>query len=126
MTGTQRPKHLDLRVIRLPVTGVASILHRLSGLLLVLVTPVLIALLARSLEDPAGFEATRELLTSAPARAALVLLAWALGHHLFAGIRYLLLDLDIGIERPAARAGAWLVNGGGVVVALLALWGVLA
>lgn len=125
MTGTERPKHLDLRVIRLPVTGVASILHRLSGLLLVLATPALIALLARSLEGPAGFEATRQLLNSAPAGVVLVLLAWALGHHLLAGIRFLLLDVDVGVERPAARASAWLVSGGGIVIALLALWGVL-
>ncbi len=126
MTGTPRPKHLDLRVIRLPVTGVASILHRLSGLLLVLATPILIGLLALSLESPAGFDAARALLGSTPAGAVLVLLGWALGHHLFAGIRYLLLDIDIGVERTAARGGAWFVTGGGVAVGLLTLWGVLA
>jgi len=34
---------------------------------------------------------------------------WALAHHLLAGIRYLLLDLDLGVDRAAARRSAWIV-----------------
>jgi succinate dehydrogenase / fumarate reductase cytochrome b subunit len=36
----------------------------------------------------------------------LLVLAWSLLHHLFAGIRYLLLDLGLGLDRLAARRSA--------------------
>ena len=48
-----------------------------------------------------------------------LVLAWALLHHLLAGIRFLLLDLEIGIEREQARVSAWLVNIGAPLVVLL-------
>jgi succinate dehydrogenase / fumarate reductase, cytochrome b subunit len=49
-----------------------------------------------------------------------ILLTWALTHHLLAGIRHLLSDIDIGSQLPASRRSAWIANLGGVVVALLA------
>jgi len=39
---------------------------------------------------------------------------------LLAGIRHLLSDIDIGSHLPAARRSGWIVNLGGVAVALLA------
>ena len=49
-----------------------------------------------------------------------IVLAWALAHHMLAGTRHLLSDIDIGSQLPAARRSAWIVNLGGVGVALLA------
>lgn len=125
MARSPRPRNLDLWTIRFPVPAVLSILHRGSGLLLVLAIPWLAWLLERSVSSPAGFRAVAGHLASAPARVALVLITWALAHHLFAGIRYLLIDLDIGVERGRARASAWVVNVAGVVVLVLAAgrWG---
>lgn len=40
----------------------------------------------------------------------MTVLAWALGHHLMAGIRFLLTDIDVGTELSAARKTAWFVN----------------
>ena len=120
MARSPRPRNLDLRTVHFPVPAVLSILHRGSGLLLVLAVPWLAWLLERSVSGPAGFRTVTEHLASAPARVVLVLLAWALAHHLFAGIRYLFIDLDIGVERARARASAWVVNGAGVVAGLLA------
>jgi succinate dehydrogenase / fumarate reductase cytochrome b subunit len=105
----QRPVHLNLLVIRLPVTGVVSILHRVTGVLLVLAFPVFLYLLHLSLRDADGFAEARAFLGSTPGR----LLSWlALGltaQHFFSGLRHLLLDVDVGIGKPAARLGAWLV-----------------
>ena len=50
-----------------------------------------------------------------------VLMIWALTHHLLAGVRHLLSDIDVGSHLPAARASAWLVNGCAALVALLSL-----
>jgi succinate dehydrogenase / fumarate reductase cytochrome b subunit len=44
-----------------------------------------------------------------------VLLMWSLSHHLLAGIRHLLLDVEIGLEKSSARASAWLVNLGAIL-----------
>jgi succinate dehydrogenase / fumarate reductase cytochrome b subunit len=121
MARDPRPRNLDLGTVHFPVPAVLSILHRGSGVLLVLAIPWLAWLLERSASSPAGFRAVSEHLAGAPARVLLVLLAWALAHHLFAGIRYLLIDVDVGVDRPRARASAWLVNAAGVAVGLLAV-----
>jgi len=115
-----RPRFLNLLQIRLPVTAVASILHRLSGVLLVLLTPVLVHLLDLSLNDPDRFRALAGFLAASPARFLLLVAAWALAYHLLAGLRFLGLDLGVGESRLAARRSAWLALGTGVLLALLA------
>lgn len=120
----KRPVHLNLFVIRLPVTGVVSILHRLTGVLLVLAFPVFLLLLQQSLRDPAGFAEARELFRSPMGRILSLLALWLTAQHFFSGIRHLLLDLDIGIERSRTRIGAWLVFvASGVTV--LVVWGLV-
>jgi succinate dehydrogenase / fumarate reductase cytochrome b subunit len=52
-------------------------------------------------------------------RLLLLILAWALLHHLFAGIRHLALDLNLGLEREAARRSAQVVIGGALAVLVL-------
>ncbi len=115
----KRPVHLNLFVIRLPVTGVVSILHRLTGVLLVLAFPVFLYLLQQSLRDPAGFAEVREFLRSPVGRAFSLLATWLVAQHFYSGIRHLLLDMDIGIERSRARLGAWLVLAASGVTVLL-------
>ena len=51
----QRPKHLNLFQIRLPLPGVISILHRISGAGLFLMLPFLLYLLHQSLGTPDTF-----------------------------------------------------------------------
>jgi succinate dehydrogenase / fumarate reductase cytochrome b subunit len=51
-------------------------------------------------------------------------LAWALLHHLLAGIRYLALDLDVGVDKATERTTAWLVLVGAPLAALLLMAGV--
>ena len=40
MNPVRRPKHLNLLVIRLPLPGVLSILHRVSGVILLAALPL--------------------------------------------------------------------------------------
>ena len=95
--------------IRLPVAGVMSIIHRVTGVLMILATPILIYLLDLSLQGDAGFVAAVDLLRSMPGQILLLGLLWAVLHHLFAGIRYLLIDIDIGVDKPRYRQTAWAV-----------------
>jgi succinate dehydrogenase / fumarate reductase cytochrome b subunit len=114
-----RPVFLDLLRIRLPVAGVLSIGHRISGVLLALSIPLMIYLLDTSVSGPEGFERVRAVLSGWPFAVFLFLFLWALLHHLLAGLRYLLLDVHIGLSRPWFRRTAWVVLVAAPVLALL-------
>jgi succinate dehydrogenase / fumarate reductase cytochrome b subunit len=111
------PVFLNLFRIRLPVGAITSIAHRISGLLLFLSFPLLVYWLDLSLRDPAGYQRALDWLQCGWVRLTSVVIVWSLLHHLFAGLRFLLLDSGIGLERPVARRSAWVVN----VLALLLL-----
>ena len=49
-----------------------------------------------------------------------MILVWALAHPVLAGIRHVLMDIEIGSSLRMARRSVWAVNLGGVAVALLA------
>ena len=122
---SQRPVFLTLWRIRLPLPGVVSIVHRISGAALILALPFGIWLLGLSLSGPEGFAAARESLGFTEVRVLLVLLLLGLFHHLFAGIRFLLLDLHWGQPLSQARRTAWMVLAaaqGGGLWALGRLW----
>lgn len=116
---------LNLAQIGMPVGAVTSILHRISGVLLALAIPVVAWVLARSLEGGNGYADVAGWLGRPVVKLAAILWIWALAHHLLAGIRHMLTDIDVGSRLRGARRSAWTVNVGGVVVALLtagALW----
>jgi succinate dehydrogenase / fumarate reductase, cytochrome b subunit len=119
-----RPVFLSLARLHYPVTAVASFAHRVSGVLMVLALPVLIYLLSASLASEQSFREVAALMASLPAKLVATVLVWALAHHMLAGFRYLLIDLDIGVDLRPARTGAWLVTLGAPAVALIFLWGV--
>ena len=120
-TRRSPPVYLNLFRIRFPVGAVTSIGHRLSGVLLFLAFPALIWLLDLSLRDADGYRQALDLLQSTPLKLASVPVAWSLLHHLFSGIRFLLIDIETGVQLKTARASAWLVN----VAALVATLGYL-
>ncbi len=104
-----RPFFLNLVKIRLPVTGFVSIFHRISGLLLFLSIPFSVFLLDISLQGASGFERAADILTQPLIQFASLILLWSIIHHFIAGIRFLLTDFDIGLEKKQATQFAWLV-----------------
>ena len=109
-SAKKRPKHLDLMKIRLPLPGVVSILHRISGIALFLIgIPFLLWVLNCSLASQAGFDSWRDTFTRPIVKLILIGFLWAYLHHFFAGIRFLALDVHKGISLPAARASSKLV-----------------
>ncbi len=103
---TTRPVFLDLWRIKLPATGYVSIFHRISGVLMVASIPVAAFLFDQAVSGPEGFAYAVAFFDHWLVRLALVALAWSLLHHLFAGIRYLLLDLHLGLDRESSRRSA--------------------
>lgn len=121
-TQDSRPKFLNLLQIRLPVGAVASIAHRISGVLLFLSLPFAAYLLELSLQGESGFARVATVLDHGLIKIATVLLAWAIAHHLLAGVRFLLLDLEIGLNKASARRMAWLANLLAPLFAIALLW----
>jgi succinate dehydrogenase / fumarate reductase, cytochrome b subunit len=104
-----RPKFLNLFEIRLPLAGWASILHRISGAGLFVMLPGLIYLLGLSLGTPEDFENFKALLGHPLVKLVLFGLMWAFLHHFCMGVRVLLIDMHIGVEKAQARASAVVV-----------------
>lgn len=102
------PVDLGIFHSRLPVGALVSILHRISGIVLVLVFPFAYYGFQRSLE-PQGFVEIISRLESIPLRLVVLVIVGVFALHFFAGIRHLLLDMDIGIELRHARIGAFTV-----------------
>ncbi|MCM2252817.1 MAG: succinate dehydrogenase, cytochrome b556 subunit [Ramlibacter sp.] len=123
---TTAPRFLDLRKIRFPVGALASIGHRVSGVLLLVCLPLLAWALERSLRSPADYDALAALLRSPWVALPAILPLWALAHHLLAGIRHLLMDIGVGATLSQARASARLVIALAFAVAALALIGWIA
>lgn len=118
-----RPKHLNLLQIRLPVPGVVSIMHRISGAALFLMLPFLLYLLQSSLQSPDSYVLFRQALSNPLVKLILIGLLWAFMHHFCAGIRYLVLDLHIGTALPAARASSFIVLGASLgLTAIFGAW----
>lgn len=122
ITKQKRPKFLNLLRIHLPVTGVNSFAHRVSGFLLFLSIPVLIAAFNLSLRDQAGFDKLILCVQSGIFKLVLSILAWAIAHHLLAGIRFLLAELDLGTSLKASRTLAWVVNISGIILFIFAIY----
>lgn len=118
----ERPKHLDLRVIKQPLPAIASILHRISGAGLFIMLPFLIYLLDLSLDSPLGFAMFQSVVAHPLAKLVLLGLLWAFLHHFCMGIRILLLDLNMGTDLKPARASAKAVLA--ISLALTAILGV--
>ena len=103
------PKFLNLLQIRFPIGAIASIGHRVSGVLLLIALPLLTDILDRSLRNEADFVSLRAALSSPWVVLALSLSAWAITHHILAGIRHLLMDVGIGSRLQQARLSARVV-----------------
>lgn len=112
---------------RLPASGIVSILHRVSGAVLFLLLPVLLWVLDLSLSSEVSFARLSEMVGQWWVKVLLIALIWGFMHHLVAGVRYLLLDLHVGIDKVSANTSAKIVFGVSgllTLVAALRLFGV--
>jgi succinate dehydrogenase / fumarate reductase cytochrome b subunit len=120
MATARRPVFFNLLRIQLPVGALTSITHRITGLILVSGLPLGAYVLDLSLRSAEGYSRVVAIFHALPARIAAVALAWALAHHMLAGVRHLLSDVDVGSGLSASRRSAWCVNVAGLAVAAFA------
>lgn len=119
-----RPFYLNLLKIKLPVPGMVSIFHRITGVLMFLALPFAVYLFDLSLQGESGFEQVVELLRLPYIQFLSLVLTWSLLHHLFAGIRFLLIDFDVAVDKRPSQITAWLVFVAEIVAMGLILLGI--
>jgi succinate dehydrogenase / fumarate reductase cytochrome b subunit len=119
----QRPKYYDLNLAHLPPPGLVSIFHRVSGALLFFpAIPALLYLMQSTLGTEAGWLHWKEFLSQPAVKVILLAFVWLYAHHFFAGIRFLLLDMHLGVAKEPSRASAKLVFALGAVATVLIAW----
>jgi len=115
-----RPKYYDLNLLNLPMPGLVSIFHRITGVAMFLfLIPLTLIILQTTLQSEAGFAAWQGYFNNLLVKLILMGFVWAFMHHLFAGIRYLLLDLHIGVNKEPAQASAKVVLIAGLVATVI-------
>jgi succinate dehydrogenase / fumarate reductase cytochrome b subunit len=90
----------------MPLAAYISILHRISGFVIFLMLPVLLYLLDQSLLSEDTYMYLKGFLEPWYAKVVLLGLSWAYLHHFCAGIRHLVMDLHIGLDKDSARRSA--------------------
>ena len=108
--NSKRPVNLDLRTIKLPVTALTSIAHRISGIILFISIAGLLWMLDVSLSSESGFEQVQSVLQN-------------LLYHLVAGIRHLVMDAGVGEGLESGKRGSQIVIVVSVIlIVLLGVW----
>ena len=118
-----RPVNLDLGSLKFPPMAISSILHRISGIVLFLLLPVMMYFLAESLHSNASFDQLQVVLAKFYNKFLLWAFATALIYHVLAGIRHIIMDMGFGEQLAVARRSSITVIVLGVVAAIiLGIW----
>jgi succinate dehydrogenase / fumarate reductase cytochrome b subunit len=118
-----RPKYYDLNLAHLPPPGLVSILHRVTGLALFFpVLPLLLYAMQQTLASEAGWAHWKDVLSRPGVKLILLVALWFYAHHFWAGIRYLLLDLHLGIGKAPSKTSAVVVLVLGLLTVAIAGW----
>src|SRR5699024_1312421 len=115
-----RPVNLDIRTIKLPVAALASITHRIAGIVIFFSLPILLWMLDRSLASSASCDELLETMQTPLFKLMLCGIVAALIYHLLAGIKHLVLDLGWGYTLEQSQLATRILIGSAVVLILLA------
>ncbi|MBS0292195.1 MAG: succinate dehydrogenase, cytochrome b556 subunit [Proteobacteria bacterium] len=103
----------DIRTYRLPLAGMVSILHRVSGMLLFILLPFIIWLFDKSVSSEISFGSFTAAFTAGLGflpgwfiKLVVLVLIWAYLHHLAAGVRHLVLDVTHRTTKDFGRQSA--------------------
>jgi succinate dehydrogenase / fumarate reductase cytochrome b subunit len=107
--ANRRPRYLNLFRIKLPLPGVVSFLHRVSGALLFIAIPLLLAVFQLTLDSAEAFDKVKQGFGEPLAKIVLILLLWGFLHHFFSGLRFIAMDFHLGLELKKTRRNSFLV-----------------
>ncbi|MDC5703517.1 succinate dehydrogenase cytochrome b556 subunit [Vibrio europaeus] len=115
-----RPVNLDLQTVSFPITAIASILHRVSGVITFVAIGILLWLLSISLSSPVGYAQAVDLVDGFFVKFILWGILTALAYHIAGGIRHLLMDLGHFEELESGAMSAKVAFAAAAVLSLLA------
>ncbi|MBV4412355.1 succinate dehydrogenase cytochrome b556 subunit [Enterobacteriaceae bacterium YMB-R22] len=115
----QRPVNLDLTTIRFPVTAIASILHRVSGVITFVAVGILLWILGLSLSSQEGFLVASSIMSGFFVKFIMWGILTALAYHVVVGVRHLL--MDAGYLEESFEAGTRSANVSFVITVVLSI-----
>jgi len=119
----KRPVNLNLMTIKLPITSIVSITHRVTGVVLLGGILVLLWMLDVSLESEKGFAFIGDLLDAVWAKIVLWMILAALAYHLVTGVRHLIMDMGFWETLQGGRTSAHVSIALSVILIILAgIW----
>jgi len=122
MATARRPLSPHWQIYRFAYTMALSILHRATGLVLSLGLLLLVAWLASAATGPDCYAAFLQFAASWPVKVVLAGGIAAFCYHLANGIRHLLWDLGMGLERAEARRSGRIVVVASLLLAAVLVW----
>lgn len=117
---------VDAIKYRLPLAGLVSILHRVSGLLLFALLPLLIWLFDVSVTSEISFERYTSAFAAGLGplpgwgmKVVALALIWAFLHHFIAGLRHLWMDMTHSVSKAQGHTSAVLTLASSIALTLL-------
>lgn len=121
MQNSARPLSPHLSVYRWPITMALSILHRATGVGLSVGFLVFVVWLVAAASGETGYAQVNDVLRSPLGMVALIAWSACFFFHLANGIRHLVWDAGLGLEKSQANQSAWFVVAF-TVLATAAFW----
>ena len=117
------PVNLNLFTIKFPLPAISSILHRISGVILFLFIPVLLCALKYSLTSQGDFDELHNYMSNPIAKFFLWVLLASFIYHLIAGVRHLMMDLNIGVDIRTGKLTALItILLSGILAIIVGIW----
>lgn len=104
----KRPIFLDVLSIKLPVTAICSILHRISGIVMILTMPIIVGFAMLLFHDQNSFDSWLPVASSWWMKVIWIGLAWAWSYHIIAGVKHMFHDFTGCHELSKVRLSSWL------------------
>ena len=106
-----------------PVTAIASIVHRLTGVGLFIGLSFLLWLLDLALSSEGGFVEAGRIMSLHMAKQVVLFILANLIYHMLAGVKHMLMDVHVGDSFEAASLSAWIVfTLSAIAVAAAGVW----
>lgn len=119
----ERPVHIDLTKMKFPPMAIISIMHRISGVFLFLLLPLVLYLFHLSLQSEVSFSVLQDIIAGPWVTFLLWVFFSAMSFHLFAGIRHMIMDCGFAENLKSARLTAYVVMALEVIaIILLGVW----
>lgn len=120
LISSRRPRSPNIQIYRPQLTSVLSIVHRITGLTLVIAAIGLVGWLIAAADGPHAYGVVHNALTSVAGRIVLFATTFAFFLHLCGGIRHLAWDAGYGFELRTIYSSGWAVVAASFVLTLAA------